>query len=268
MLNRSNEAITRDSSAILPSPSTAIDSDWLSHFYKECGREVTLAYSTLNQMKNWAMIIAGAVISGVSFGQGSLTYPNESMFIGIIIALAFTLRFFVRAILCYINLIRWNSLQSSIVRMKLVGSLAPDSAATETPGQLIEVIQNLYFDWRSPIGRKGQILANLKLGFSLLFFLLLFFAIWGAVALWQSHLVQGLCAFILGYTLVEMYDFITNAYFDTKEASAKSSARRERLSTVFPIPVVGWGYFVLWSMFLLLSLLVAFRDQVVGFIRC
>jgi hypothetical protein len=267
MLNRSNEAITRDCSAILPPPSTAIDSEWLSHFYKECGREVTLAYSTLNQMKNWAMIIAGAVISGVSFAQGSLNYPNESMFIGIIIAFAFTLRFFVRAILCYINLIRWNSLQSSIVRMKL-GSLAPESAATETPGQLIELIQDLYFDWRSPIGRKGQILANLKLGFSLLFFLLLFFLIWGAVALWQNHLVQGLCAFILGYTLVELYDFMTNAYFDTKEASEKSSARRKRMSTIFPIPVVTWGYFVLWSVFLLLSLLVAFRDQVAAFFRC
>src|SRR5712692_7160109 len=36
---------------------------WVENFYKECGRETTLAYTTLNQMKNWAMVIAAAFIS-------------------------------------------------------------------------------------------------------------------------------------------------------------------------------------------------------------
>src|SRR5437899_12327207 len=89
----------------------ALDDAWLRDFYKECGREITLAYTTLNQMKNWAMVIAGAVLSGLAFGSAAGTYPTKPMFIGVVIAFAFTLRFFIRAILCYINLSRWNTLQ-------------------------------------------------------------------------------------------------------------------------------------------------------------
>ena len=44
-------------------PRAALDTAWIDTFYKECGREVTLAYTTLNQMKNWAMTIAAAALA-------------------------------------------------------------------------------------------------------------------------------------------------------------------------------------------------------------
>src|SRR6202035_267743 len=87
---------------------TVLDEAWLHDFYKECGREATLAYTTLNQMKNWAMVIAAAALSGLPFGSKSSDYPTPIMFAGSVIVYTFVLRFFIRAILCYINLIRWN----------------------------------------------------------------------------------------------------------------------------------------------------------------
>src|SRR6266550_7335479 len=98
-----------------PAPATAvartpdpISLKWLENLYKESGREITLAYTTLNQMKNWAIVIAGAILSGLALGSAAGTYPSKPMFVGVVIAFAFTLRFFIRAILCYINLSRWN----------------------------------------------------------------------------------------------------------------------------------------------------------------
>ena len=58
---------------------------WLHDFYKECGREATLAYTTLNQMKNWAMVIAAAALSGLPFGSKSSEYPTPIMFAGSVI---------------------------------------------------------------------------------------------------------------------------------------------------------------------------------------
>src|SRR5437667_1333397 len=105
------EPMPAESTGSLPASEPLCDS-WLHDFYKECGREVTLAYTTLNQMKNWAMIVAAAAISGLSFGTSGRHYPNPVMFVGVVIVYVFILRFFVRAILCYINLTRWNKLQS------------------------------------------------------------------------------------------------------------------------------------------------------------
>src|SRR5579863_6802608 len=97
-----------------------LDEAWLHDFYKECGREATLAYTTLNQMKNWAMVVAAAALSGLPFGSKSSEYPTPIMFAGVVVVYTFILRFFVRAILCYINLVRWNVLQSDCVELKLV----------------------------------------------------------------------------------------------------------------------------------------------------
>ncbi len=54
----------------------SFDDAWLHDFYKECGREATLAYTTLNQMKNWAMVIAAAALSGLTIWQQILGVSN------------------------------------------------------------------------------------------------------------------------------------------------------------------------------------------------
>src|SRR5206468_11093442 len=91
--------------AVPPAPNKAIAGadfeTWLEHFYNECGREVTLAYTTLNQMKNWAVLIVAAVVSAVVAVQRTgLGQPQNdvAVYIGALIAYIFTLRFFVRAI--------------------------------------------------------------------------------------------------------------------------------------------------------------------------
>src|SRR6266446_6903786 len=38
---------------------------WIDHFYRECGREATLANTMRIQMTNWAMVIVAAFISAV-----------------------------------------------------------------------------------------------------------------------------------------------------------------------------------------------------------
>jgi len=226
---------------------------WLENFYKECGREVTLAYTTLNQMKNWAMIIAGALLSGVAFGAREGRYPDEIMFAGVVIGYAFTVRFFVRAILCYVNLIRWNTLQAKIIGNKL--------AAQQTTGaisvQVREDIKVLYEEWRSPIGRWSQLLSNLKLGFALLFSLFGLFLVWGALALRSSHLVQALTFFAVGYTLVESIDFMRSSYFDTKDAADRRAAKR----IPFPAPESPAAYFVMWALLVGVTLLIATRSS-------
>src|SRR5687767_6165523 len=98
----------------LPS-SASFSDDWLRDFYKECGREVTLAYTTLNQMKNWAIVVQASIIAAaVSFGRSQATGESGlfPILVGALLAYVFTARFFVRAILCYLNLLRWNTLQS------------------------------------------------------------------------------------------------------------------------------------------------------------
>jgi len=142
------------SSTVIPptpvaAPPDAISFKWVENFYKECGREITLAYTTLNQMKNWAMVIAGAVLSGLAFGSAAGTYPTKPMFIGVVIAFAFTLRFFIRAILCYINLSRWNTLQRETLEA-MIWTNDPLLSATPPPPnpsqfkKLAESIRNLF----------------------------------------------------------------------------------------------------------------------------
>src|SRR5438046_9006044 len=103
------------SSTVIPptpvaAPPDAISFKWVENFYKECGRETTLAYTTLNQMKNWAMVIAAAFISAiVTLGRPAEGEIKASVLLGMyaaaVVAYVFNLRFFIRAILCYINLI-------------------------------------------------------------------------------------------------------------------------------------------------------------------
>jgi hypothetical protein len=259
-------------SGIVPPQSAApnpgpISFKWLENLYKECGREITLAYTTLNQMKNWAIVIAGAILSGLAFGSAAGTYPTKPMFVGVVIAFAFTLRFFIRAILCYINLSRWNTLQRETLGVMLWASdpqppASPQLDATKLT-ELEEKIRNLYFDWHSPISRSDQIASNLKLGFSLLFALCLFFLVWGAAAFVKDHLVQGLLVFVVGSTAVEFRDFLTSRYFDTKEIFEK---RKKKPQAVFPRPQVDSVYVWSWLAVLVLSLLISFRDKILSWL--
>lgn len=234
-----------------------LDEAWLHDFYKECGREATLAYTTLNQMKNWAMVVAAAALSGLPFGGRSSEYPTPIMFAGVVVVYTFVLRFFVRAILCYNNLVRWNVLQSDCMELKLVRvNIRPASTVEPEDQKFMTDLQNYYFNWLSPLSRRDQLSQNLKLGFYLLFGLALFFMIWGAAALWQHYLVKGLVTFATLNTLLEAYDFFTSTYFDDVIQHEKRKARR-RNRNVFPIPRSSGIFFVGWALNVILSSIVA-----------
>jgi hypothetical protein len=233
---------------------------WMESFYKECGREVTLAYTTLNQMKNWAIAIVAAFVSAIvalakpaQSGQDP-TLSQIAVYTAAVLAYVFNLRFFIRSILCYINLVRWNRLQSEIVKTYLT----PGTTATteeEAKKHLREEIDNYYHKWRSPITRRDQLVQNLKLGFALVLALPLFFvAIW-SVEFWDLQVVRGLLVFTIGATLVEFTDFARSSFFDTPQRAA--GRKRAAGAQIFPVPVTRGGYLITWTLNLLLSATVA-----------
>jgi hypothetical protein len=237
----------------------ALDPKWVDTFYRECGREVTLAYTTLNQMKNWAMTITAAALSGLAFGTASKDYPNKSMFVGVVLVYVFVLRFYVRAILCYINLLRWNRLQTDCIELNLVPRIrqgAQPKQEAELELQLREDIQHYYFEWLSPIDRKTQLFSNLKLGFGLVFALTLLFLFWGLLNLWQERLVKALFIFAVGTTLVELNDFLKSRFFDTIDASQK---RKDwsKAQEIFPVPGTRGWYLASWLFVIVVSIMFA-----------
>jgi hypothetical protein len=246
--------------------STSFNEDWLQSFYKECGREATLAYTTLNQMKNWAMIVAAAAISGLSFSTSATTYPNVPMFLGVVLVYVFVLRFYVRAILCYVNLLRWNQLQSDCISLKLVAK-PPKSGESSKPQKdlekkLAEDIENYYHRWLSTVNRKNQLISNLKLGFALLFALPLFFLIQGVTSLWSSSWVKGMTFFAIGVTFVELNDFLKSQFFDDVRAFMKRQSRG-RVYEIFPAPASRGWYLALWLLTLTISILIAQWPRIV-----
>jgi hypothetical protein len=245
---------------------------WIEHFYKECGREVTLAYTTLNQMKNWAVLIVAAVVSAVVAVQRTgLGQPQNdvAVYVGALIAYIFTLRFFVRAILCYINLIRWNNLQRSIVAYK-IGKPTSDNAKTseQLKDELLEKLDQLYFGWHAPpeLTRATQLLANLKLGFGLLIALPLFFAaVVGIRMLPFSYPVLGITVFAIGYTIVELLDFLYSRLFDTPEVYAKRKLGKE--NAIFPTPKLGTRYMILSIVNVLVSIVIGLWPEISTMVR-
>jgi hypothetical protein len=232
-----------------------LDEAWLQSLYRECGRELSLAYTTLNQLTNWAIVVVGALFSTVALGSTSSTFPRSSMVAGVAVAYTFILRFFIRAILAYINVTRWNTLQSSCVRLKLLR----DAGSTDEPGTeaaLAEKIRNYYVNWLSPISRKTQLLSSLRLGFALFFALPLLFLVWGTIKLWTDSLVRGVATFVIGITAVEMFDFTRSRFFDDVEAYKARTIKKQ--APAFPSPAADIGYMVAWCVVVLLSTAVAF----------
>jgi hypothetical protein len=257
--------LTTKASLQLAIATASLDDKWLEAFYKECGRETTLAYTTLNQMKNWAMVVVAAAISGLSFGTSSDKYPNPVMFTGVVIVYVFVLRFFIRSIICYINLLRWNRLQADCVALKLLpGTRGDDSAAPskqELEEKLKTDINHYYHGWRATINRKSQLFQNLKLGFALLFALPLFFIIQGAFRLWGDPLVEAMLVFALGATFVEFNDFAKSSYFDDLDANRNRRTKGGGYE-IFPVPATRGWYLLTWVANLILSVGVAERHAI------
>jgi hypothetical protein len=255
-----------------------LTNEWFLEFYKECGREITLAYTTLNQMQNWAIVILGISISAVvALCPPSTSVSNNipfsitmPIFIVATITFAFILRFFIRAILCYINLTRWNTLQSDLLKLNM---LSPTPRPEELPlnqdqlkTTLLSDIDVYYYFWKSPIDRKTQILSNLQLGFALIIFLPLLFVILGAINLWGSSFARGLTIFTIGNVLVEGYDFVNSPFFDNPSRFSKRKSTKK--GQVFPIPNSKGIYLILWIVNIAISTIVVFWSNIQPVFLC
>jgi hypothetical protein len=227
-----------------------LDQSWIRDFYKECGREVTLAYTTLNQMKNWAIVVQGAILAAVvslnkpSPGASSPN-PGEAILslqilIAAVLAHLFTLRFFVRAMLCYGNLIRWNRLQSLIINNYLWSNPCqiPRVSPEHEQRELRALIGKNYHRWLSPLPRARIIAANIQLGFGLL---LLLPAVLIAINSWHNRaepVAGGFLLLALFGTAAEVYDFSRSSFFDDEEAHERRKTSRDPpyglWSTVWP----------------------------------
>lgn len=248
-----------------------LNKDWLRDFYRECGREVTLAYTTLNQMKNWAIVVDGAIIAAVGaiarYGDSvPQVTPGFALFLGASIALVFTLRYYVRAILCYINLVRWNTLQQSIVKSML---LSPIDAGADKPDSAEELVRNIrlyYHSWNSPIDRSRQIMANLKLGFALLLALPSIIFAWGVVQYGTRPLAAAAVVFVLGNFFIEANDFFGSSFFDDPKAAQRRRDRKDsgEHAAVFPRPRTSRSYIIQWIGVVLLSVLAMYWPELLS----
>jgi hypothetical protein len=226
--------------------------NWLHDFYKECGREITLAYTTLNQMKNWAMLVLVPLLALVMNGHNGASPGGIAEVLGAALSYMISLRFLARAIHCYNNFIRWNKLQAAIMRVKLL----PDP--TQEPGtasaQLEHAIIEFYYKWRSPIPRPEQIASNLKLGFGLLIVLPFGLLVRAGYVHWTDPRVKGVLLFAGLGTVIEVVDFLRSPGFDVPLVAA----RRQLPAQTFPAASANVTYVALWLANLAISIAVAY----------
>jgi hypothetical protein len=254
-----------------------LDDKWLENFYKECGRELTLANGTLNLLKNWAAaVVAVSLPALIALGRRDTTVgqtheqPEVLVYIGALVVYIFSLRFFIRAILAYVNMIRWNNLQAAILKVKLLdpgpGPEAPLRRA-QLEDELRGKIRDLYFGWNAPsgIGRLSQLASNLKLGFALVLALPLLIA---GMSVTRTVLTnpasRGVTVFAIGYTLLELLDFAWSPFFDTPEVQR---ARRRSDNKIFPTPITGGKYLLLLLALVLAGAVAAAWPTLYAFLR-
>jgi hypothetical protein len=185
---------------------------WLDSFYKECGREVSLAYNVLNQTNNWGITLAVAVVATCFLGTarfegGSITlaYPTLLQWYLVIFGWIIMVRFFVRSALGLVNMYRWNELINSTCKVLSLPESHPDIPLLNR--NLAKKIEAYFFRWRSPKTRWFIVWHNLKLMYLWFFIILLSLFTWGIIGLEKTVLFWvGLILFIVP-TIIEIVWF-------------------------------------------------------------
>jgi len=170
-----------------------LERKWIKNFYKECGREVSLAYNVLNQSNNWgvtllAAILATGFIGAVEINNGQIIfhYPTIIHWFYIILAWIIMVRFFVRSALGLVNMYRWNTLiQASINILSLPKD---DPYLKNYKIEFAKKFDAYFIKWKSPIKKRFLIWRNLVLMYFWFFLILLILFIWGLVELEKNYL--------------------------------------------------------------------------------
>jgi hypothetical protein len=185
---------------------------WLESFYKECGREVSLAYNVLNQTNYWGITLAVAVVTTCFLGTArleggriSLTYPTLLQWYLVIFAWIIMVRFFVRSALGLVNMYRWNELIYSTCKVLSLPDGNPDLPLLNR--NLAEKIEAYFFNWKSPQKRRFIVWHSLKLMYLWFFLILLALFIWGIFALEKNALFWVGVSLFITPTIIEIIWF-------------------------------------------------------------
>jgi len=203
---------------------------WLESFYKECGREVSLAYNVLNQTNNWGITMAVAVVATCFLGTArikggsiNLTYPTLLQWYLVIFGWIIMVRFFVRSALGLVNMYRWNELINSTCKVLSLPETYPDLPLLNR--NLAKKIEAFFFNWRSPKTRWFIVWRNLKLMYLWFFIIILSLFIWGIIVLDKTILFWvGLSLFIIP-TIIEIIWF--NRWYGLQYQSLELEAEKD-----------------------------------------
>ena len=154
--------------------------EWLKNYYSECGREISLAFQTMDNNQNWTVTLVSAIIVGIIL-SGFL--PNIWTWSLLVIGLALTIRFFVRTCLAYINLIRWNFFRKKINSYFLQ---TPENEKAALFYEIKEGIKIYDDQWNSPISKRNLIFANLKYGYYYAFSALILMIVYNLYSIYHT----------------------------------------------------------------------------------
>jgi hypothetical protein len=180
---------------------------WLEAFYKECGREVSLAYEVLNYSNNWGVTLVAAVLATgflstvrIQDNRVIIQYPTIIHWYYLVFAWIVMIRFFVRSALGLGNMYRWNVL--------IYASSKILSLPENHPYQPIFInnfakkIDAYYYKWKSPIKKQKLIWQNLKLMYFWFFLVILALFIWGLIRLDKNSLYWvGVGTFLIPFII-------------------------------------------------------------------
>ncbi len=182
---------------------------WLEIFYKECGREVSLAYNVLNHSNSWGVTLATAALATGVLGSGKfesgkfiLFYPTVVHWFFVILAWIIMFRFFIRSALGLANMYRWNELISATSK---VLSLPEDHPyAPILNKNCAKKIDAYFYEWRSPRKKKYIVWRNLKLMYFWFFLIILTLFLWGLIKLEKDLFYWLGVAIFLFATIIEV----------------------------------------------------------------
>jgi hypothetical protein len=173
-----------------------IDRRFLDTFYRECGREVTLAYTVLNQTNTWAITFSAAAIAPLialvkkqPSGEYTFDYPNPYYWLYLILVWGVLLRFLQRSALGLANMYRWNRLATAT--WELAALPEGDANYSQLNDSLVEMVDELMMRWGNPRPVPLIIWNTLKLLYLGPLIVVAVFVIWGLVA---RFLVQSVAS--------------------------------------------------------------------------
>ena len=185
-----------------------MERSWLEKFYTECGREVTLAYTVLNQANNWGVTVALGFLTTIALSviktndSGVITYQYPTLVHWYLVIAAWILlvRFFVRSALALANMYRWNTLIYAASRVLSVAEAHP--AYPVYVRNCAKAADAYYYRFKSPVKQAKLVWRSLKLMYLWIFVTFFILFVWGVLTLdWDIYFLIGLAVFVVSLFL-------------------------------------------------------------------